>query len=326
MADTDCLTRPAGKRTGRASATGNHAGGRHVKALARLLHVRFGPAGDAPAPGVVWALVAESRASGPATDRSPPLLEPLPVGLADEHARLEPDRLRDSHLATRRYRAADRHPEELWHHQQYGSTVESSAPGRDSAGRSRGTNPGLGAAVTVFDENQKVARVRESGRGTGFEVTERDRDDDRDRADGVIDPAARSQHDRGSNLHRRCRTGGVSRPNVSIYTPSHTSTYCPVPAKSLHINPIPTQHTTPRCRTLGQGDVGERPCRIPAVFGPGRCSSVTPAAPGRSPRNRPSGKGPLARPDRRCKRRSRGQPTLIPALRLTHGCFGGGRA
>ena len=105
-----------------------------------------------------------------------------------------------------------------------------------------------GAAVTVIDGDQKVARVRKSGRRLGVEVTERDHDDDRERDEGVINPAARSQHDRGSNLHPRCRTGGVSSPRVSTYTPSHTSPYTPVPAKSLHINQIPTQHTTPRCR------------------------------------------------------------------------------
>ncbi len=95
--------------------------------------------------------------------------------------------------------------------------------------------------------------MRESGRGSGVEVTERGHDDDRKRVEGVISPAARSQHDRGSNLHRRCRTGGVSSPRVSIYTPSHTSTYSPVSAKSLHINQIQTHHPTPRCRKLVQG-------------------------------------------------------------------------
>ncbi len=94
---------------------------------------------------------------------------------------------------------------------------------------------------------------RESGRGSGIEATERDHDHDGERAEVVISPAARSQHDRGSNLHPRCRTGGVSSPKLSIYTPSHTSTYPPVPAKSLRINQIPTQHTTPRCRNWVQG-------------------------------------------------------------------------
>ena len=133
-----------------------------------------------------------------------------------------------------------------------------------------------------------MARVRESGRGSGVEVTEQDHDDDRERVKGVISSAARSQHDRGSNLHPRCRTGGVSSLGVPIYTPNHTSTYSPEPAKdsdryrfanctqaqpvfcclpgaatwqgnsrhrpkSLHINQISTQHATPRCRNWVQG-------------------------------------------------------------------------
>ena len=123
-----------------------------------------------------------------------------------------------------------------------GGTVTSSAvrknPGsgaaeRDGASKSRATDPGRGAAVTVIDGNQKVARVRKSGRGMGVGVTERDHD--------------------GSKLHQRCRTGGVTSPRVSTYTPSHTSTYTPVPAKSLHINQIPTQHTTLTCRKWVQG-------------------------------------------------------------------------
>ena len=105
----------------------------------------------------------------------------------------------------------------------------------------------------MIDGNQRVARVRESGRGSGIEVTKRDRDNDRERSETVIHATARSQHDRGSNLHQRCRRRGVSSPRAVIYTPSHTSPYTAVPAKSLHINQIPTQHITPRCRKLVQG-------------------------------------------------------------------------
>ena len=55
--------------------------------------------------------------------------------------------------------------------------------------------------VTVIDGHQRVVRVRESGRETGVEVTERNHDDDRERVEGVINLAARSQHDRGSHSH-----------------------------------------------------------------------------------------------------------------------------
>ena len=132
-------------------------------------------------------------------------------------------------------------------------TSGSGAAERDGASKSRAMDPGRGTAVTVIDGNRKVTRVRTSGRGMGVEVPETDHDDDRERVEGVISPAARSQHDMGSNLHQRCRTGGVSRPRALIYTPSHTPTYSPVPVKSLPINQIPTQHTTPRCRRLVQG-------------------------------------------------------------------------
>jgi len=145
------------------------------------------------------------------------------------------------------------HGEELWHHQQRRRTTGSGAAGRASAHKSRATDPGRGAAVTVTDGKPRVARVRESARGSGVQVTERDHEDHRERVEGVINPAAGSQHDGGSNLHQRCRAGGVSSPRGAIYTPSHTSTYSPVPAKSLHINQIPTQHTTPRCRNWVQG-------------------------------------------------------------------------
>ena len=146
------------------------------------------------------------------------------------------------------------------------TTTGSGAAGRASASKSRATAPGRGAAVTGIDGQQRVARVRQSGRGSGVEVTERDHDDDRERVQGVISRPARSQHDRGSNLHRRCRTGGVSTPRVSIYTPSHTSTYSPVPAKSLHINQIQTEHPTPRCRKWVQGGSRGAPPRKTGVL------------------------------------------------------------
>ena len=145
----------------------------------------------------------------------------------------------------------------MWHHQQCRGTTGTGAAGRASASKTRATDPGRGAAVTVTDGIQQVARVRQSGRGTGVEVTERD--------DGVIHPAARSQHDRGSNLHRRCRTRGVSSPKVSIYTPSHTSSHTPAPDKSFHIRQIQTTHTTPRCRKKVQG--GSRGATLPKTCG-----------------------------------------------------------
>ena len=66
-------------------------------------------------------------------------------------------------------------------------------------------------AVTSINDNRRVVNVTEIGRGMGVEVTERDRNDDRERDEGVISPADRSQQGRGPNLHQRCRTGSVSR-------------------------------------------------------------------------------------------------------------------
>ena len=50
--------------------------------------------------------------------------------------------------------------------------------------------------------NQKVARVRESGRGMGVEVTERDHDNDRERVSVVISPPDRSQQDKARTYTR----------------------------------------------------------------------------------------------------------------------------
>ena len=54
-------------------------------------------------------------------------------------------------------------------------------------------------------------------------------------------------------------------------------------AKSFHINQIPTPDPTSTGRKWAQGGGGERPPENLAVFGPGRRSSVTPAAPGSLP-------------------------------------------
>ena len=71
----------------------------------------------------------------------------------------------------------------------------------EAADKNRATVPVGRAAVTAINGDQQVERVWMGRRRTGVESTE-----------GVITPAARSQRDRGSNLHQRCRTRGVSRP------------------------------------------------------------------------------------------------------------------
>ena len=76
--------------------------------------------------------------------------------------------------------------------------------------------------VTVINGNQPAANVTEIRYGMGVEVTDRDRDEDRQRDEGVIGPAVRSQQGRGPNLHQIRRTRGVSSPRASDYTPSHT--------------------------------------------------------------------------------------------------------
>ena len=106
--------------------------------------------------------------------------------------------------------------------------------------KTRATDPDWEGGGHGVNGNQKVANVTEIRRGMGVEVTERDRDEDRERGESVIYPVARSQQDRGPNLNQQCRTGGVSRPGASTYTPSHSLTYTPVPDKSFNINQIPT--------------------------------------------------------------------------------------
>ena len=118
----------------------------------------------------------------------------------------------------------------------------------------------------AINGNQKVARVRENGRGMGVEVTERDHDEHTERDEGCDQPCRPIRTRQRLNLHRRCRTRGVSSTRASTYTPSHTSSHNPVPDKSLHINQIPTQHTLPhvrkKVRAEGRGATLPNPCGL----------------------------------------------------------------
>ena len=141
----------------------------------------------------------------------------------------------------------------------------SGSAGRGHASKSRAMDPGRGAVVMAINGNQNVVRVRESGRGMGVEVTERDHDDDREQGERCDQPSRPITTRQGPNLHQGCRTGGVSRPKASTYTPSHNSSHTPASDKSRHINQIPTQHTTPRCRKKVQG--GSRGATLPNPCG-----------------------------------------------------------
>lgn len=223
----------------------DHAGSRRVKPSAPPL--RYGRSGDTPATGVVLGNCAERKR--PALERTRTPTTSLNRSPSGAPSSAPASNIHGPAPRSRRAPAskdADRLPER---------SVASSAVKTDHRIRFSGTGQRAqeschptqveGPAVTVIDGNQRMARVRESGRGSGVEVTERD--------EAVIDSTARSQHDRGSNLHPRCRTRGVSSPRVPIYAPSHMSPYTAVSAKSLHINQIPTQHHTPRCRSWVQG-------------------------------------------------------------------------
>jgi len=284
--------------------------------------LRSGRSGDTPATGAVLGAYGPNAGVRPVDGPGrPPRRRTAPRRRPPTRTPASTDRLRGrTPLQARRHRRTRvGHEEELWHHQQWRRTAGSGAAGRPSERKSRATDPGRGAAVTVLDGNQRVARVRQSGCGSGVEVTERDHDAHRERGEGVINPAARSQHDTGSNLHRRCRTAGVSSPRSSIYIPSHTSTYSPVPAKSLDINQIPTHPPPPDAANWYRGEVGERPPAKLAFSGPGRCSSVTPTAPGRSPSILPWQEGqsrPAGLAGTPAVRRGRRDPA--PALRDRH--------
>lgn len=58
--------------------------------------------------------------------------------------------------------------------------------GTRKRGKKRATLQAERPAIAAFNENQTVASVRESGRGSGVEVKKRDHDDDRERDEGVI--------------------------------------------------------------------------------------------------------------------------------------------
>ena len=144
---------------------------------------------------------------------------------------------------------------------------------------------------------------------SGTTMTDRDQGD---RCDQSGRPITTRQ---GPNLHQICRTGGVSRPRASTYTPSHTSSHNPVSDKVLPYHQIPPNLPLPDAAHWDRGEVGERPTAKLAFCGPGRCSSVTPAGPVAPHRMRPSRKGAHGRgrrppptgraPDRRVNQSTR---------------------
>lgn len=118
----------------------------------------------------------------------------------------------------------------------------------------------------AINGNQKVARVTESGRGMGVDVTERDHDENTERDEGCDQPCRPITTRQRLNLQQRCRTRGVSSTRASTYTPSHTSSFTPAPDKSLPINQIPTQHALPHVRKKVRGEGRGATHRKPAGF------------------------------------------------------------
>ena len=232
----------------------NHAAGRRVKPPSgRLLRCATAVPVTRRPPAWCSAIVTERRRPALETDRSPTTSSnrSLPRPPTNTPASNRPGTEPCSVQTRRHRRTRIGRGEQLWHHQQGGDRIRCSRT--DSESKSRATDPDREATVTVIDGNQRGARVRESGRGMGVEVIERGHDDDSEQDERCDQPGHAITTRQGQNLHPRCRTGGVSGPRVSIYTPSHTSSHTPVSDKPFHINQIPTQHTTPRCRRLVQG-------------------------------------------------------------------------
>ena len=84
-------------------------------------------------------------------------------------------------------------------------------------------------------------------------------------------------------LHPKCRSRWVSTPVRPVYARNHPGCHPRAARKSLALNAIQYPAHPNSAAQCAMGRVGERPTGNLAVSGPGRCSSVTPAAPGRSP-------------------------------------------
>ena len=156
----------------------------------------------------------------------------------------------------------------------------------------RATVPGERVAVTAINGYQRAANVTAIRYRMEVEVT-------------GAGPGRRQATGRGCDQSCRPITTR-QRPEL---TPEMPDERCKQPQSlnlhpQSHLNlhpPYPTspsistrsEHNTPPPRTENRyrGEVGERPGRKPAVFGPDGCASVTPAGPGRSPRNLPVQEG-----------------------------------
>ena len=80
-------------------------------------------------------------------------------------------------------------------------------------------------------------------------------------------------------------------PSAQIYARNYAACHSDNARKSLALNAIHHPACPNGAAQSAMGRAGERPTGKLAFSGPGRCSSVTPAGAGRSPRNRPSRKG-----------------------------------
>ncbi len=241
---------------GRSPASGSARSPAAVKALPRLLRVRFGPAGDRRGRPCGNALTGQPEGWPSLTTNTRRCRgEPEPeTASAATGSGLEPAR------SSRTPATAD------------GTRRQEQRCSRSPGSTSRSTATGS-------------ARWRRKAARIGGPREQRPREWKCDPPGRLITPG------QGQRLHASCRTGGVSSLGASTYTPSHSFTYTPVPNKSFHINSIPTPHTAPHVQKRYRGEVWERPAAKLAFCGPGRRSSVTPAGPVAPHRRCPSGKG-----------------------------------
>ncbi len=183
-----------------------------------------------------------------------------------------------------------------------GTATEHPAPNRDR--RSSPPDPGRPTAarrvpriqigqvsVTATNGNQEAESVTETGRRIGVEVTERDHDDDGEQGERCDQPGRPTTTRHGPNLHPkmphwRCK----QTQGLKLRPESHFQSHPPYPiSPSISIR-SPPNLPLPGAAHWYRGEVGERPTAKLTFCGPGRCSSVTPAGSGRSPRSCPCGK------------------------------------
>ena len=138
--------------------------------------------------------------------------------------------------------------------------------------------------------DQRVSRPRwwTRSRGAGDKIAANQeaagRHDSCDLLGRLITPQRRSPYTRRhqQSAGPACNKADRDESQAASHPVSHTPSHFFLSKSLILLTHMNTYDPPPRSGTES-GKRRERPCRKPPVSGPGRCASVTPAAPGRSP-------------------------------------------